>query len=45
MKFLSFDKAGVQTFGAVVGDGVVDLGVLHVERLEDELVVGHPLLA
>jgi 2-keto-4-pentenoate hydratase/2-oxohepta-3-ene-1,7-dioic acid hydratase in catechol pathway len=29
MKFLSFDKAGVQTFGAVVGDGVVDLGARH----------------
>ena len=29
MKFLSFSKAGVQTFGAVVGDGVVDLGARH----------------
>jgi 2-keto-4-pentenoate hydratase/2-oxohepta-3-ene-1,7-dioic acid hydratase in catechol pathway len=31
MKFLSFSKGDVQTFGAVVGDGVVDLGARHLE--------------
>lgn len=29
MKFLSFSKDDVQTFGAVIGDGVVDLGGRH----------------
>lgn len=29
MKFLSFSKDGVETYGAVVGDGVVDLGKRH----------------
>lgn len=31
MKFLSCNKDGVPTFGAVVGDGVVDLGARHPE--------------
>ncbi len=31
MKFLSCSKDGVPTFGAVVGDGVVDLGARHPE--------------
>jgi 2-keto-4-pentenoate hydratase/2-oxohepta-3-ene-1,7-dioic acid hydratase in catechol pathway len=29
MRFLSFSKDGMQSFGAVVGDGVVDLGARH----------------
>ena len=31
MKFLSCSKDGVDTYGAVVGDGVVDLGKRHPE--------------
>ena len=31
MKFLSFSNDGEQSFGAVVGDGVVDLGARHNE--------------
>jgi 2-keto-4-pentenoate hydratase/2-oxohepta-3-ene-1,7-dioic acid hydratase in catechol pathway len=34
MRFLSFSKNGNESFGAVVGDGVVDLGARH-ENLTD----------
>ena len=31
MKFLSYSKGGVDTFGAAAGDGVIDLGARHPE--------------
>jgi 5-carboxymethyl-2-hydroxymuconate isomerase len=44
MKFLSFKHSGRESFGAVVGDKVIDLGATHAELADLRAVIRHDRL-